>query len=150
MRMFESRWRSAAATGLGALFLVTGLGAASPAAAPASSDGACVVVLDCDGVKRSVTPNADGSFVLQGVSSGSCTVAASPATTEAAPAATSRSSAVVAPRDAASGLPTGKRQHKPVSCAVTLDGAPSASSKPVQVSSFGKQKEVRGHVTLIK
>jgi hypothetical protein len=53
---------------------------------------------------------------------------------------------VVSPRDHASGLPTGKRMHKPISITTSW----SASSPGAQVSVYGKSKELTGHVTLIK
>ena len=53
---------------------------------------------------------------------------------------------VVSPRDHASGLPTGKRMHKPF--VITKEW--SASKPGAQVSVYGKSKELTGHVTLIK
>jgi hypothetical protein len=53
---------------------------------------------------------------------------------------------IVSPRDHASGLPTGKRMHKPFT--ITKDW--SASKAGAQVSVYGKSKELTGHVTLIK
>jgi hypothetical protein len=144
--------------------LVTGFGAASPAADP----GACVVVLECAGSTLSLVPNEDGSFVFQNVPAGACTVrvapapsssAAEPAPVDAAGSSSSSRSVVVAPRDAASGLPTGKRQHKPLRYTVTLDGEPSSfatrtaeewSAQPLHVSSRKGGREIRGHVTLMK
>lgn len=165
MRTLVKGTRSAWVPALGAALLVTGLGAASPAAAP----GACVVVLECPGSTQSLVPNADGSFVFQNVPAGACTVRVAPAPSsssdaqpraaEAAPVSSSSRSAVVAPRDAASGLPTGKRQHKPLTYSLTLEGESSSSAtrsaeewsaQPLHVSSRKGGREVRGHVTLLK
>jgi hypothetical protein len=53
---------------------------------------------------------------------------------------------VVAPREHASGLATGKRMHKPF----TITKEWGARSPGAQVSIYGKSKELTGHVTLIK
>ena len=156
----NSPWRRVAVPALVAVLAATGAAAAEVAAAAAApTPGACVVVLDCPSGKQSVTANADGSFVLRGVPAEACTVAAAPADAAAPAAAPSSKTAVVAPRDAASGLPTGKRQHKPMAapaapmCSITLNGAqatPSADGSSLQVSSDKRRHELTGHVTLIK
>lgn len=162
MRNSVHGMRSAWVPVFGAALLATGLGAAKPdAAAPA-----CVVVLECPGSTQSLVPNDDGSFVFQNVPAGACTVrvahapssSTEPASLHAAGSSSSRS-AVVAPRDAASGLPAGKRQHKPLRFGLTLEGdSPSSASRtaeewsaqPLHVSSRKGGREVRGHVTLLK
>lgn len=147
---FDLRLRRVLVPGLAALF------AAAGAAAADAARGGCVVVLDCPSGTQRVTANADGSFVLRDVPAEACTVAAAPAE---APAPSSKA-AVVAPRDAASGLPTGKRQHAPAAapagpvCSVALDGAQATRSEDgasLRVSAGkGSSKELKGHVTLIK
>jgi predicted RecA/RadA family phage recombinase len=122
-----------------------------------------MVVLDCDGVKQRTVPDAEGKFVFSDVPQGACTVSAvaTVPSEAAAPQASSaaRAGAVTAPRDAASGMATGKRQHKPMSVHVMLDGEPSvarvatadASSRAsVSVMVKERRKELTGHVTLIK
>lgn len=165
MRTLVNGSRSAWVPALGAALLVTGLGAASPGAV----SEACVVVLECPGSTQSLVPNADGSFVFQNVPAGACTVrvapapdsapAAQPRVAEASQVSSSSRSAVVAPRDAASGLATGKRQHKPMTYGLTLQGESSSSAtrsaeewsaQPLHVSSRKGGRELRGHVTLIK
>jgi hypothetical protein len=163
MRIFGKVLQGVAAAGFGTALLATGLGAASPASPTASS--ACVVVLECPSFSQTVVPEADGSFVIRDVPSGACSVRvaeAGQAEFSAQPASSSSSSsrsAVVSPRDAASGLPTGKRQHKPMTFSLSLDGLPDSSrtqaiddwsSKPVRVEMRGKAHELRGHVTLMK
>jgi hypothetical protein len=114
------------------------------AAAPPASG--CVVVLDCDGVTRKTLANAQGQFTFRDVPAGTCTVRAMDGT-------------VMSPRDAASGLPTGKRQHKPMTFVITLDDrvaqerTATVDSAPPDVVSFTnteRRKEFKGHVTLMK
>lgn len=62
------------------------------------------------------------------------------------------------PRDAASGLPTGKRQHKPVTVTkpldkaspMMLDTASCVDGKVIKGEHKGKACEHRGHVTVLK
>lgn len=162
MRIFGKVLQGAAAVGFGAALLATGLGAANPASPAAAS--ACVVVLECPDFMQRVVPEPDGSFVFRDVPSGACKVSVAPAgqpefVAQPASSSSGARNAVVSPRDAASGLPTGKRQHKPMTFTVSIDGLPNASktqgiddwsSDPVRVQMRGKAHELRGHVTLIK
>jgi hypothetical protein len=153
-----------------ALGVSAGLVAPGPAAArPTATESTFVVVLECPGVTQRVAPDSTGSFVFKDVPAGACkmslapTTATDPAATVASssPAASPSSSAssVVAPRDAASGMATGKRMHKPMSFKLSLVGesaaaasarADDASSTSVTVTVQERQKELKGHVTLIK
>ena len=65
---------------------------------------------------------------------------------------------ISSPRDAASGLPTGKRQHKPVSVTKPVDKATPlllhkadcVNGEVVRGEHKGKRCEHRGHVTVLK
>jgi hypothetical protein len=153
-------WRVAAAFGFAAIWITSARAASSaPSSVPAT--GACTVLLDCAGVTQKTVPDSAGKFVFHDMPAGSCTVSVIETTPpEAALEASSsvQRSAVTAPRDAASGMPTGKRQHKPLTFQVALDGVPStaraaaegASSSSVSVVVQERRKELTGHVTLIK
>ena len=134
--------------------LANGAQAASPAVSAGTGTGGCVVVLDCGGVTQQAVPDADGRFVFRDAPQGECTVRA---VENAAPQAATQ---VAAPRDAASGMATGKRMHKPVRFQVTLENPPGAARAAapadlaadgsVRVVARGKGHELKGHVTLIK
>ncbi|HLS99126.1 MAG: type VI secretion system tube protein Hcp [Porticoccaceae bacterium] len=61
-------------------------------------------------------------------------------------------SAVVSPRDAASGLPTGKRQHKPVTVTKPIDKASPVLAKALAEGKHLTNVQVKrdGHVTVLK
>ncbi len=164
--------------GLAAAFSVPCTGIARAAAGA----GACVVVLECpNGQKLTAIPDAAGKFVFTDVPPGTCRLSVvSPDAKDAPPAAaanTSRvlptvnkvtdaaapaaKSGVATPRDAASGLATGKRQHQPAVFRITVDDFPTASKtqafddwsqSPVSivVEGKGRRHELTGHVTLMK
>ena len=172
-RSFGVGYLAATVLGLAAAVAAPGAAVTRPVAAPAS---ACLVVLECPGgVTQQVAPDATGKFVFKDVPAGSCRVSVIPAAPAdpAAPVASSSSSsaasttaasssdrvAVAAPRDAASGMPTGKRMHKPMSFSMVLDQesaaaatatADDSSSKSVTVVVRQRAHELKGHVTLIK
>lgn len=120
----------------------------------------CVVVLECSGVTQKTLPDADGKFVFHDVPAGSCTVSAVPTAPPDAGAAASlgKHAELTAPRDAASGMATGKRQHPPrfqvsIDAGGTADkiaGADDASHNAVHVMVAERRKEFTGHVTLMK
>lgn len=137
----RSAWRTGTMLGFALALFATGAQAAtSSAVTSATGAGACVVVLDCGGVTQQTVADAEGKFVFTNAPQGECTVRAVENAT----------------REAASGLPTGKRTHKPVRFQVTLDReaaatSPAASSDgAVKVVARGKGHELKGHVTLIK
>jgi hypothetical protein len=170
---------------LAAAVAAPGTAVTRAAATPAS---ACLVVLECpNGVTQQVAPDATGQFVFKDVPAGSCRVSVVPANPAdpAAPVASASSSssarssapspassspssspssssegvAVAAPRDAATGMATGKRMHKPLSFSMVLDQesaaaatatADDSSSKSVTVVVRQMAHELRGHVTLMK
>jgi len=85
-----------------------------------NADGRSVTVADLDG-------DGQGDFVVQGVAGGGgagkvSVQDLSMTKKQTQGASFGEKAAVVSPRDAASGLPTGKRQHKPYACLVDWDG----------------------------
>lgn len=145
-----------------AFVLATVSTAGARAASPAPAAGTCVVVLDCGGVTQKTMPDADGKFVFRDVPAGSCTVSVvetAPPSAGAEASASVKRAEVSAPRDAASGMPTGKRQHAPIRYQVTVDAQPGAkqaaaaedaSTDSVHVTVAERRKEFTGHVTLMK
>lgn len=130
--------------------------AKSPATVCGAS--ACEVVLSCGGAVQKTVPNAEGGFTFHDVPAGTCTVSVAEATTQAMSGSTAMSSSsAAAPRDAATGMATGKRQHKPMAWQVTMDElvavrstSADAASSAVSVVLPERRKELTGHVTLIK
>ncbi len=92
-----------------------------PASAPAAP-GAAQGIIVVDGIPGESRAKP-GAIDLKTVSAVDC--AAAPATAAAPKSAAAQQStrAVTSPRDAASGLPTGKRQHKPFVITKELDKA---------------------------
>lgn len=127
--------RAGTTLGLVAALFASGARAATSTVSAPSATGGVVVVLDCAGVTQQAVPDAAGKFVFSNAPQGECTVSAMEK----------------APRDAASGLPTGKRMHKPIRYQVTLDGDSSAAADgAAKVVARGMGHELKGHVTLIK
>ena len=147
----------------------------------ATGAGACVVVLTCpDGRKLTAVPDAEGKFVVDGVPPGVCRLSVMPADVKDAASPTAAESRVLptvnkvtdaeapaarsdvtSPRDAATGMASGKRQHKPVVFRITLDDFPTAAKTmalddwskttvSITVDATKKTRELTGHVTLIK
>ncbi len=133
-------WNLAAAFGLAAAFWT-------------GSAGATTMTLDCPGSHLTAMVDAAGQFRFPNVPEGVCRLGVT------APEAGLATEGVTTAREAGSGMATGKRQHQPIRCAVSLDGVPAASQtmacddwskSPVSFTVAGKPRQYTGHVTLMK
>lgn len=88
---------------------------------------------ECNGKQFTLTENKDGSFTATNIPGGTYKLVYKPKVVVAGSNSVSTSTtfmqakvsltfeAIISPRDAASGLPTGKRQHKPLTITKELD-----------------------------